>query len=485
MGYFSDQGESMSFKRWKIVIFVVSMVVLLLSATARNHAQQTDFFIPQVVDGGGFRTLFTVTNLSASTGAPFTIQATLDPAFGGGPAAILSIPGQTGGQASGTLTVSPGGQITLSTVGAAGGVKVGWAKISSSSSVGVSAVFLVVDGNGNVTSAAGILPQPSQSTFTVIGMIKSSAKTGVAVLNPSNVDAHATFKLLDTNGAQVSTDKTITIPGLTKIAQFFDEGSLFVGVTNFDGSVAISSDAPLQVLSLRLDFPSGNVATLPNLPGRTGAPLQHADATFSWIDATPAGGGGRIPLGTTPNSTDVNGKTTTIAFPFSITMYGKTYGNTPFDQMTIAEDGWVSMGSGFAATPTALPSATLPPALVAPFFADFHYDSTNANVGVFSRVDGTQPNRRFAIEWVDVSFVNSSLGTTARFEVVFFEGTSDIKFQYQVVGNNPGGAGIVVGIQDDTRTQAVSVDRSSNPPGANKAKTFQYFGGSSYTLVQN
>ncbi|MFI5173326.1 MAG: hypothetical protein ACHQKY_00600 [Terriglobia bacterium] len=475
----------MSFKRWNIIIFVISMVALLLTSTGRIQAQSSDFFIPQVVDGGGFRTLFTVTNLSASTGAPFSIQATFDPAFGGGPGTILSIPGQTGGQSSAALTVAPGGQITISTIGAAGGVKVGWAKISSSSSVGVSAVFLVVDGNGNVTSAAGILPQPSQATFTVIGMIKTSAKTGVAVLNPSAVDAHATFKLLDTNGAQTSTDKTITIPAGTKIAQFFDEGSLFVGVTNFDGSVAISSDVALQVLSLRLDFPSGNVATLPNLPGRTGVPLQHADATFSWIDATPAAGGTRISLGTDPRSTDVNGQTTAIAFPFPITMYGKTYGNTPFDQMFISEDGWVSMGTGFAATPTALPSATLPPALVAPFFADFHYDRTNANVGVFGRVDGTLPNRHFTIEWTDVSFVNSALGTTARFEVVFFEGTSDIKFQYQVVGNNPGGAGIVVGIQDDTRTQAVSVDRSTNPPGANKAKTFQYFGGSSYTLVQN
>jgi hypothetical protein len=81
----------------------------------------------------------------------------------------------------------------------------------------------VVDGTwntGKVTSAAGILPQPSQITTTLVELIKPFAKTGLAVLNPaSSAAAHLTFQLFNTTGNQVSTNKTITIDSRGKKAQ--------------------------------------------------------------------------------------------------------------------------------------------------------------------------------------------------------------------------------------------------------------------------
>jgi hypothetical protein len=477
----------MSFKQHKCAVVVVSLLVLWLFASSPVLAQTTEYFVPQVVDGGlGYRTLFTVTNLSASTIAQFYIQVTLD---SGSPAAILTVPGQGSPQSNATITVQPGGQVTLTTYGGSS-LSVGWADITSSSSIGVSAVFMVVDGTGNVTSAAGILPQPSQTTTTLVGLIKPFAKTGLAVLNPSSsAAAHLTFQLFNTTGNQVSTTKALTINPRGKIAQFFDEGQLFVGVTDFDGSVSITSDIPVQILSLRLDFPSNNLTTLPSFPGRTGTPLQHADATYAWIDATLGAGGSRVPLAGTNTDPNVDGQITTVAFPFPITFYGHTYGNTPFDQISVTEDGWISFGSAFTASPLPLPSASLPPALVAPFFVNFHFNADDTSVGVFNRVVGTAPTRQFVIQWNNVSFVNSALGS-ATFEIVFYEGTSDIKFQYLTVGNDINGAiagGLVVGIQDDTRTQAVPINLgvTANQPRPNKAYTFQFYGGSNYTLVQN
>jgi hypothetical protein len=463
------------------IFLCVIFFAFFLSTVA--WGQSTDYYIPQVVDGGGFKTLFSVTNLSASSIAQFTIQVTLN---SGSPGVILNIPGQTGAQSGGTVTIQPGGQVTITTFSGSS-LSVGWAKISSSNTVGVSATFLFLPG-GTVTSAAGILPQPAQNTFTLLGLITAAAKTGVAVLNPSaSSTANVSFQLFDGSGAQVSTTKTIQVSPLSKIAQFFDEGQLFAGTTNFTGSVAISSDVPIQVLTLRVDFPSGALSTLPNMAGRTGVPLQHADATFNFIDATAAAGGSRVVLAGDPTTGDVNGQSAGMSLPFNVTLYGTTYGNSLFDQMFISEDGWISFVSGAASTPHPLPSASDPPSLVAPLFVDLHFNANTSSVGVFTKTVGTAPNRQFVVEWVNVSFVNSALGQTT-FEVVFFEGTSDIKFQYQTLTSNTSGlasAGLVVGIQDATRTQATAVNVSTTPPQNGKVFTFQYFGGSSYTLIHN
>lgn len=480
----------MSFQRSKVVTLLIGVFVVFLSATTLSQAQASNYYIPLTVDGGGYRTLFTVTNLSASSTAQFSIQLSRDSGSARQDANVLNVPGQNGGQSGAALNVPAGGQVTLSTIGG-NPLFTGWALVSSASNVGVSAVFLVIDGNGNVTSAVGIIPQASQATVSLVGLINPSAKTGFAVLNPSpNATANLSFQFFDSTGAQVSTTKTTTLAPGSRLQIFFDQAPLFTDLSNVQGTVALTSDTPLQVLTLRLDFPSGALSALPNLPGRSGNPIQvqHADATFSWIDATPTGGGARLAIGGDHITGDVNGQTTSISFPFSITFYGVSYGDTLFNQMWISENGWISFqnATSFAssAPPAALPSATAPPALVAPFFADLHYNANNTSVGVFTKVDGTAPSRRFTIEWSGVSFVNPSLGTTATFEVIFFEGTSDIKFQYQVVGSSPSGPGIVVGIQDATQTQAKPVNLSTNPPAANTAKAFQYFGGSSYTLVQ-
>lgn len=473
----------MSFQRLKAFFFAASALAVFLLMPGWNQAQSTDYYIPQVVDGGGYKMLFTVTNLSASTIAQFTIQVTADP---GSVATILNIPGQSGGQSNGAITVQPGGQVTISTNGGST-LNIGWAKISSSSSIGVSAVFLLVNGGGLVTGAAGILPQPTQTTFTAVGLITAAARTGAAFLNISaSQTANISFQLFNSSGTQVSTTKTMQVAPQRKVAQFFNEGSLFTDVTDFDGSVAISSDVPIQLLTLRLEN-TGQLSTLPNLLGRSGIPLQHADAMFNWIDATPSAGGSQVPLAGDIHTGDVNGAVAAVGMPFPITLFGKTFGNSLFEQLFISEDGWVSFGGGPAASPAPLPSANLPRDLVAGLFVDMHFSANNPGVGVFSRAVGTAPNRQFVIEWFNVSFVNSMLGT-GTFEIIFYEGTSDIKMQYQSVGNSVSGllsGGLVIGIQDDTRTQAVPVNVTANQPHANKAYTLQYLGGTNYTLIQN
>jgi hypothetical protein len=468
-----------------MVILILSFMALILLAPGQNWAQSVDYFIPQVADGGGFKTFFTVTNLSASTNAQFFIQVVTDPAYSLNPL-LLNIPGQTGGRSSGTVAIQPGGQVTLSTVGGSS-LSVGWADITSSN-VGVSAVYVVLDGMGNVTGAAGVLPQASQASTTVIGLIKPNAKTGVAVLNPSANTAHITFKLVDAGGGPVSTDRSVTLAPLTRIVQFFNESPLFTDVTDFDGSVQIDSDVPVQILTIRLDFPSISISTLPNLPGRTGTPVVHADATFNWIDATLAGGGLRVTIPGDVVTGDVNGKVASLGRPFPMNFYGTIYGIGLFDTISLSEDGWMSFGNGTASPPQPLPSASVPPSLAAPFFADFHFNANDPSVGVFSRMVGTAPNRQFVLEWVNVSFVNAPWGT-ATFEVILYEGSSDIKMQYLTVGNDVNSAiaagSLVIGIQDDTRTLAVPVDLSTGPPHPNKVYTFQYMGGTNYTLLQN
>jgi subtilisin family serine protease len=105
-----------------------------------------------------------------------------------------------------------------------------------------------------------------------------------------------------------------------------------------------------------------------------------------------------------------------------------------------------------------LTNATLPSAshvtLVAPWWDDLFPGPTSAD-NVFWAVLGTAPDRELVVEWRNVHHYTTRTGTnTLNFQVVFFEGSSDILFNYRdtLVGNASldRGASATVGVQSSS-----------------------------------
>jgi uncharacterized protein (TIGR03382 family) len=114
----------------------------------------------------------------------------------------------------------------------------------------------------------------------------------------------------------------------------------------------------------------------------------------------------------------------------------------------------------------ALPSTT-GTTLVAPFWDDLFPGPTAAD-NVFWAVQGTAPNRELVIEWRNVHHYSTRTATPANtltFQVVFFEGQSEILYNYKdvVVGNTTldKGAGATVGVQVGAAT---ATQHSYNTP---------------------
>ncbi len=164
--------------------------------------------------------------------------------------------------------------------------------------------------------------------------------------------------------------------------------------------------------------------------------FQPGGPTYRWVDATDG-----VALGL--NNDDV----ANVALPFNFSFY-----NTTSTRLTVGLNGAVYFGAydrpidPFNDSLTA--SGVAGNRFIAPFWDDLDSDSEG---DVYVKTVGTAPNRQFIVEWYDRA--HFSLVGAATFELILFESSNDILFQYQDVDfddeayNN--GVSALVGIRYD------------------------------------
>ncbi len=134
--------------------------------------------------------------------------------------------------------------------------------------------------------------------------------------------------------------------------------------------------------------------------------------SYGWIDITGTG----TPLGLTDDGE------ADVTMPFNFTFYGTTT-----NLACIGNNGGLlldSTGCSINAGNGALPSGSVPLGIL-PFWDDIDSDTGD----VYYETLGTEPNRMFVVEWFDrPHFSNTG---SATFEVVLYEGTNEILFQYE------------------------------------------------------
>lgn len=141
-----------------------------------------------------------------------------------------------------------------------------------------------------------------------------------------------------------------------------------------------------------------------------------------------------------------------ISSPFSI-----RFGGTDFNQLFVSSNGNISFDHVFDEFFNEPLPTSLVPTLVAPFWDDLFPVSGTAQ-NVFWEIAGTAPNRELIVEWRDVrTFTcrNDSLAIV-RFQVVFFEDSGDVLFNYAdasfggTCSSHDRGGDATVGIQSST-----------------------------------
>jgi hypothetical protein len=140
--------------------------------------------------------------------------------------------------------------------------------------------------------------------------------------------------------------------------------------------------------------------------------------------------------------------------PFPITFYGVNYTHLDVDI-----DGYVTMGQR-GAPGGRIPSADGPNSAVYAFWDDLVVDD---QAGIWTHTDGIEPNRRFVVEWRNVT-VKSAPGSRLSAEIVFTE-SGQILLQYQGIDRSvpaEAGASAVVGIENQTGT--IALPYSQNQP---------------------
>ncbi len=270
--------------RFRFLLFAF----LVCSLVAKSAFAQSRSLLPHVANGmfagGSFRTTFVVVNNTDST-ANAVLSLTKD----NGDPLNVTIQG-FGTQSTFTLTLAPGATRILQSDGS-GNLVTGAAIVTSSFPLGASAVFTVLDPQGNFLSEAGVGNSPEMSEFTLSVDETGTFNTGIAFYNPSTSAVTMNLRLLDANGAVARTNE-LTLPPKNHTARFASE--LFQRVKDFRGSIAVTGTGGVAAMALRQNTRAGtpHYTTLPvtagaskgTIPASGSAPL--LPKTVTGVSAT-------------------------------------------------------------------------------------------------------------------------------------------------------------------------------------------------------
>ncbi len=124
-----------------------------------------------------------------------------------------------------------------------------------------------------------------------------------------------------------------------------------------------------------------------------------------------------------------------VALPFAFTLFRASVAAN--SMVNVSTNGFLSLhavaASGYAGD---IPTMEAPNGVIAPFWTDLMLRATTS--AVCTHVVGTSPNRKFVVEWHDVSwFTSATAAPTMTFEAILNENTNVVDFAYQTVQPRP------------------------------------------------
>jgi len=286
-------------------------------------------------------------------------------------------------------------------------------------------------GSLSVTPAAGLVSTGAQGgPFSPAGQVYTLTNTGQTEINWTASTTQPWLTLSAAGGNLAGGASVIITASINSTATGLPAGS-YAGAVTFTNA---TNGAGNTSRSVSLTVTPGGVQ-----PGT----YHIVSDTFGWIDPTYHA---KLSLG--DNTTSA-----AISLPFSFNFYGKSY-----NKLYVGSNGLM----GFAPyglsyyTNTNIPIVYVPNAAIYPYWDDLN---PARGGGVYVGVEGTAPNRKIVVSWVDVPW-GTSVPLTVRFsfQAILMEGSNDMIFQYLNVSptNTTYGAGrsATIGIENETGTLA-------------------------------
>jgi uncharacterized protein (TIGR03118 family) len=216
-----------------------------------------NYYFSQLAVGGGFQTTLTYVNYG-------TQAVTCTTNFFADSGAPLSVPFAQGSVLTRVDILQPGGSVhDQSTAAATAALSQGWAEASCTGPVEASLLYRLFQ-SGTAAGEASVSAEAGGSSKFVTF---AQTATGVAYANPSTTQsAVVTFMALSAAGAQLGST-TLTLAPLAHSA--FNVGPM-LGLTNFTGSLQVTSTVPIVSLSLNAEafpvfssLPPGDLPAVP------------------------------------------------------------------------------------------------------------------------------------------------------------------------------------------------------------------------------
>jgi sugar lactone lactonase YvrE len=229
-------------------------------------------FFPQVAVGGGYSTLFTVTNTGSTSasgsliltdqqGNPFPVNGTLTDSSG------ITQPPSPGYSFS--FTVPAGGTIFLSATGLTTGspVTAGWGQLQSTGgSLNTVATYEYVVGSILQTMVGVLQSQPLQyATIPVDNDTSQSKQMVYAIANPSNQNIAIKLALVGQDGTVVDDTVTVTLLPGQQIARYLWQD---LARTNFKGSLVLRGQSGATFIAVALVEKQGLLTVIPLVSGK-------------------------------------------------------------------------------------------------------------------------------------------------------------------------------------------------------------------------
>jgi hypothetical protein len=242
-------------------VFALSICLALF--LARGVQAQNRFYLSQVANGnfgdGSFRTTFILFN-NTDTDATTSLKLTDD---NGSPLTVTIA--ELGRGSEFNIALSAGSSRILQTDGL-GSLAVGGATVTSTASIGASAVFTIYDVRGKYVTEAGVGNSKLLTEFVFPVDVTGSFNTGLALLNIGGGDALITTILRGTDGQEAGRT-TLTLQSNNHMARFVaGQGQLFPAVSNFRGTLLVQSSIPIAAVVLRQNQTPISYTSLPVVP---------------------------------------------------------------------------------------------------------------------------------------------------------------------------------------------------------------------------
>lgn len=243
-----------------------------LTSQCSGRCEETNTFFPQIVVGGGYSTLFVITNTGATAssgnlilkdqqGSPMSVSAQLTDSSG------ITLPASSGSAFA--LRIPSGGTVFLSAAGLSADdpVKTGWGQLESTSgSFSAVATYEYVVGT-TIKSMLGVIPsQPLQYSTILVDNDNSQGKQiAYAIANPSGQNIVVKLALLGQDGAVVDDTVTITLGPGQQIARYVWQD---LARRDFKGSLVLRGQNGATFVAVALADKQGFLTVVPVISGK-------------------------------------------------------------------------------------------------------------------------------------------------------------------------------------------------------------------------